>query len=91
MREIYCKEELKKLKPNQYKRLLGVNFETVHKMEAIVENTYNEKHKNGGRKSKFTAHEMVILFLLYVKNYIAMEDYAFEFKVSKSTICTIIC
>ena len=90
MREKYCKEELKKLKPNQYKRLLGVNFETVHKMEAIVENTYNEKHKNGGRKSKFTAHEMVILFLLYVKNYNAMEDYAFEFKVSKSTICTII-
>ena len=33
---------------------------------------------------------MVILFLLYVKNYNAMEDYAFEFNVSKSTICEII-
>ncbi len=49
---------------------------------------YIEKHKKGGRTSKFTIHEMMILFLIYVKNYSAMEDYAFEFKVSKSTICT---
>ena len=90
MREIYSKEELKKLKPNQYKRLLGVDFAIVCKMETIVEKSYREKHKKGGRKNKFTAHEMVILFLLYVKNYNAMEDYAFNFKVSKSTICTTI-
>lgn len=90
MKDIFSKEELSKLKPCKYKRLLGVNFATACKMETIVENAYIEKHKKGGRTSKFTAHEMVILFLLYVKNYNAMEDYAFGFKVSKSTICTII-
>lgn len=90
MKDVYNKEELNKLKPNKYKRLLGVDFATVCKMETIVKNTYIEKHKKGGRNSKFTFHEMVILFLLYIKNYNAMEDYAFEFKVSKSTICTII-
>lgn len=90
MKEIYSKEELNKLKPNQYKRLLGVDYFAVCKMESIVNNAYIEKHKKGGRTSKFTVHEMVILFLLYVKNYNAMEDYAFEFKTSKSTICVII-
>ena len=90
MKVIYSTEELNKLKPNKYKRLLGVDFVTVSRIETIVEVAYTENHKKGGRKSKFTVHEMVILFLLYVKNYNAMEDYAFEFKVSKSTICTII-
>ena len=90
MKDVYNKEELNKLKPNKYKRLLGVDFAIVCKMETVIKNTYTEKHKKGGRNSKFTFHEMVILFLLYLKNYNAMEDYAFEFKVSKSTICTII-
>ena len=52
MREIYSKEELKKLKPNQYKRLLGVDFAIVCKMETIVEKSYTEKHKKGGRKNR---------------------------------------
>ena len=90
MKEIYSKEELNKLKPYKYKRLLGVDFAAVYKMETVVEANYIKKHKKGGRTSKFTSHEMVILFLLYIKNYNAMEDYAFEFKVSKSTVCTII-
>lgn len=90
MKDVYNKEELNKLKPSKYKRLLGVDFATVCEMETIVEEAYIEKHKKGGRTSKLTVHEMIILFLLYVKNYNAMEDYAFEYKVSKSTICTII-
>ena len=90
MRIIYSKEELSKLKPNQYKRLLGVNYATVCKMENVIENAYETSHKKGGRPSKFTSHEKVILFLLYVKNYNAMKDYAFEFKGSKSTICEVI-
>lgn len=90
MREIYSKEELSKLKPNKYKRLLGVDYETVCRMETTIKTTYIEKHKKGGRNSDFTFHEMALLFLLYIKEYNAMEDYAFKFKVSKSTICTII-
>lgn len=90
MKDIYNKEELNKLKPYKYKRLLGVDYATVCKMETVVKIAYIKKHKKGGRTSKFTFHEMIILFLLYTKNYNAMEDYAFEWKVSKSTICTII-
>ena len=90
MKETYSKKELNKLKPYKYKRLLGVDFITVCRMETKVEKAYIEKHRKGGRKSKFTIHEMVILFLLYIKNYNAMEDYAFEFKTSKSTICSTI-
>lgn len=90
MKEVYNKEELRKLKPYQYKRLLGVDYFTVCKMESIIGNAYTNKHKKGGRPGKFSIHEMVIIFLLYVKRYNAMEDYAFEFKSSKSTICVII-
>ena len=66
MKDVYNKEELNKLIPNKYKRLLGVDFATVCKMETIEKNTYIEKHKKGGRNSKFTFHEMIILFLLYI-------------------------
>lgn len=90
MKEVYSKERLANLKPYKYKRLLGVNFEIACRMETTVNKAYQKKHRKQGRKSKFTIHEMVILFLLYIKNYNAMEDYAFEFKVSKSTICTTI-
>lgn len=90
MKEVYSKEELSRLKPCKYKRLLGVNFAMACKIESIIEEAYEERHQRGGRNSKLSIHEMTILFLLYIKNYNAMEDYAFEFKVSKSTICTII-
>ncbi len=36
MKDVYNKEELNKLIPNKYKRLLGVDFATVCKMETIV-------------------------------------------------------
>ena len=73
MREVYNKQELSKLKPNKYKRLLGVDYATVRKMETTVSQAYEEKHKKGGRPSNFTMHEMVILFLLYIKNYCIIE------------------
>lgn len=90
MRERYSKKNLDKLIPNQYKRLLGVSYATVCKMETTIKKAYDIKHKNGGRPSKFKIHDMIILFLLYIKNYNAMEDYAYDFNVSKSTVCEII-
>ena len=45
MKEIYNKEELNKLKPNKYKRLLGVDFATVCKMETIVKMAYKKNIK----------------------------------------------
>lgn len=90
MRERYSKKNLDKLKPNQYKRLLGVSYATVCKTETAVKKAYDLKHKSGGRPSKFRIHDMIILFLLYIKNYNAMEDYAYNFNVSKSTVCEII-
>ena len=45
MREIYSRQELSKLKSNKYKRLLGVDYTTVCKMETTVSEAYEEKHK----------------------------------------------
>jgi len=87
MREIYSKENLNKLSYTKFKRLMGVSRLQFNIMCKIINKEYNLIHKKGGRPSKFTVHEMVVLFLLYLKNYKAMEDFAFEFGVVKSVIC----
>lgn len=51
MREVYNKQELSKLNPNKYKRLLDVDYVTVCKMETTVSHAYEEKHKKR-RKNK---------------------------------------
>ena len=43
MKEVYNKKELNKLYPNKYKRLLGVDYASIHKMETIAENVYIKK------------------------------------------------
>ena len=45
MREVYNKQELSKLKPNKYKRLLGVAYATVCKMETTVSQAYEDVNK----------------------------------------------
>lgn len=88
--EQYSEEKLAKLPYTKFKRLLGVGRVIFNAMLKAVEKTYYKKHQKGGRPSKFEPREKVIIFLLYIKNYNAMEDYAIQFDVSKSVICEII-
>lgn len=84
----YSEERLNKLSYPKFVRLLGIGRVTFNLMIRVIENAINKKHLNKrGRKSKYGAREMVIIFLLYMKQYNAMEDYAFEWDVSKSVIC----
>ena len=84
----YSEEKLSKLSYTKFVRLLGVGRVTFNKIVQLVTVAYEIKHRDKkGRKAKLEVREMVIIFLLYIKQYNAMEDYAFEWEVSKSVIC----
>lgn len=87
-KEQYSEERLSKLSYTKFVRLLGVGRVLFNLMVQVIQKELDNKHKNKrGRKPKYDAREMVIIFLLYIKRYNAMEDYAFEWGVSKSVIC----
>ena len=87
-KEQYSEERLNKLNYTKFVRLLGVGRVIFYTMIRTIQKELNKKHKNKkGRRHKYGAREMVIIFLLYIKQYNAMEDYAFEWDVSKSVIC----
>lgn len=87
-KEQYSEERLNKLSYTKFVRLLGVGRVIFNKMVQVIEKELTNKHCNHkGRKPKYGAREMVLIFLLYIKQYNAMEDYAFEWNISKSVIC----
>ena len=87
-KEQYSEERLNKLSCPKFFRLLGVGRVIFNMMVNVIENAINNKHLNKkGRKPKYGAHEMVVIFLLYIRQYNPMEDYAFQWEVSKSVIC----
>ena len=87
-KEQYSEERLNKLNYTKFVRLLGVGRVIFYTMIRTIQKELNKKHKNKkGRRPKYGAREMAIIFLLYIKQYNAMEDYAFEWDVSKSVIC----
>ena len=86
----YCKEKLEKLTKKQFKRFMGIDRKVFDKAVKVEEQAYEERHKKGGRKSKFTCFEMIVITLLYLKQYIAMDDIAILFDTVKSIVCDII-
>lgn len=90
MRETYSILRLNKLSYKEFKRLMGVDRTTYFMMECTLNNAYKIRHKKGGKPSKFTIHEKIVIFLIYMKNYYAMEDLAFQFETTKSVVCEII-
>lgn len=84
---IYNKETINKLNRKNFIRFLGVDRVIFQLMIITIENAYKDKHKNRGRHSKLTPYDMVVLFLLYIRQYNPMEDYAVLYGVAKSVIC----
>ena len=83
----YSEEKLANLTNKKFKRLMGVKREDFNIMVEVVEDAYKERHKKGGRPSNFKSREKVIVLLLYIKNYDAMEDYGIQFDLPKSVVC----
>ena len=80
-------ERIANLKAEKYQELFGVNKTTFEVMLEVLETDYRKKHERGGRPPKLSVLDKLIIMLQYYKEYRAMECVAFDYGVSKSTIC----
>ena len=80
-------ERIKKLKDEDYQKLFGVKKDTFYKMLEILENSFIDLHKQGGKNPKLSVLDKLIIMLGYYREYRSMENIAFDYGVVKSTIC----
>ena len=60
---------------------------TFDVMLEILEENYVERHKEGGRPPTLSVLDKLVIMLQYYWEYRAMQHIAFDYGVSKSTIC----
>jgi hypothetical protein len=74
------------LKEEKYQVLFGVRKSTFDAMLAILENTYEEMRKKGGRRRRLSVLDMLVIMLGYYHDYRTMENIAFDYGVYKQRI-----
>ena len=80
-------ERIKKLKDEEYQEVFGVKKDTFYKMLEILENSYVILHSRGGKNPKLSVLDKLVITLGYYREYRAMKNIAFDYRVVKSTIC----
>ena len=68
---------VKEYKEEDYPVIFGVK-KTFETMEKIVNNSYNEEHKSGGRKDGPTPRERLEITLKYLRQYVSQRYLAIE-------------
>ena len=76
-------EELKQLKPEQFKRLTGVTVATFELMLQEYTLYHKKKKSKGGKPNKLSVSTQVLLMLAYYKEYRSMAHMAFDYQVSE--------
>jgi len=80
------KQRIEKLKETEYQELFGVRKPTFDGILAILERAYEELHEQGGRPSRLSVLDKLVVTLGYYHDYRTMKNIAFEYDVSKSRI-----
>ena len=80
------KKRIAKLKERDYQELFGVRRPTFERMLAILEGAYEEMHQQGGRPSRLSVLDKLVVTLGYYHDYRTMSNIAFDYDVSKSRI-----
>ncbi len=62
-------ENVKNLKPEEFRRLTGVKIETFKKMEKIIDKALITKKAKGGRPNKLCVADMILMTLEYLREY----------------------
>ena len=83
-------ERLQKLKPSEFKRLVGVKNETFSKMLEVCEAHHVEKKRRGGKPNSLSVATQLLMMLEYYREYRSMAHMAFDYKVSESTVSRVI-
>jgi len=79
-------EKTKRLKDTDFKQIIGVKRETFAAMVEVLTAEYLKKHEKGGRKTKLTLEERLIMTLKYLRQYPTHKELAYEFEVGESTV-----
>jgi len=81
------KKRIEKLKETEYHELLGIEKPTFEKM---LEKEYAELHEQGGRLSRLSVLDKLVVTLGYYHDYRTMVNIAFDYDVSTSRISDMI-
>ena len=81
------KKRLANLPEEKYQILFGIRRPTFEKMLDILENETRKLRRFGGRPSRLSVLDKLVVMLGYYHDYRTMENIAFDYNVSKSRIC----
>ena len=80
-------EKIGKMQKEEYQEIFGVKKSTFEVILEILEEDYLGRHKKGGRPPTLSVLDKLIIMLQYYREYRAMQHIAFDYGVSKSTVC----
>lgn len=77
-------EKLKTLNDRKFKRAIGVSREIFEFQVAVLEEAMKEKHKKGGRKSKLSTEDILLLTYSYYRDYTTFYKLGLYFGIDES-------
>jgi transposase len=83
-------EQIKELEAEKFRRLTGVQKETFYKMVSILQEAEIKKKARGGRKSKLSIENRLLMALEYIREYRTYFHVSQSYGVSESTAYDII-
>jgi len=83
-------EQIKELEAEKFRRLTGVKTETFNKMVSILREAEIKKKAKGGRKSKLSIEDRLLMALEYIREYRTYFHVSQSYGVSESTAYDII-
>jgi len=69
-----------------FKQIIGVKRETFTAMLRVLEKSYEQAHRKGGRPRKLRLEDQLIMTLRYLRHYDIQLKLAFDFEVGEATV-----
>ena len=83
-------ERLQKMKPTDFKRLVGVKKETFEAMLEVCQEHHKAKKSRGGKPNTLSIADQLLLMLGYYREYRSMAHIAFDYDISEATVSRVI-
>jgi len=83
-------ERLLRIKPTEFKRLVGVKIETFKVMLETYSEYHSAKKKLGGRPNHLSPGMQLLMMLEYYREYRSLAHMAFDYGVSEPTTSRVI-
>ena len=82
------REKLARLKDDDYQKFFGVTKPVFDIMLKVLNEEYRHQHQKGGRPLRsLSITDKLVIMLQYYREYRTMEHMAFDYSISKSTVC----